>query len=118
MNEFTSIQVPQYQFPPLEVVDIFKPHEWDDFLRELRNVDRECGENKNDRVVVLAAICIERKINTMGLIIHVLGLLGYNRGHVAIIVKSWTGRNPDRHLWLVDSAGKYHTLPNTMLAAA
>lgn len=118
MNEFTSIQVPRYIFPPLELVGIFKPLEWNEFLRDLRKVERECGQNKNDRVTVLAAMCIDKKIDTMGLIIRVLGLLGYDRGHVAIIVKKWNGRHPDRHLWFVDGAGKYHSLPNTIFAAA
>lgn len=70
MNEFTSIQVPRYIFPPLELVGIFKPLEWNEFLRDLRKVERECGQNKNDRVTVLAAMCIDKKIDTMGLIIR------------------------------------------------
>ena len=118
MSECTFIRVPEYQFPPFELTEFLGPDEWDEFLRELRKVKSTCGENQNDCAAVSIAMCIDNKIDTMRLILGVLGPFGYNRGHIAIIVKSWTGRNPDRHLWFVDGAGKYHSLPNTMLAAA
>ena len=117
MNEFTSIQVPRYIFPPLELVGIFKPLEWNEFLRDLRKVRSTCGRNQNDCAVVSIAMCIDNKIDTMRLIRDVLALVGYNPRHVAIMVKLYTGRHPDRHLWNLDNAGRYHTIPNTMLAA-
>ena len=117
IEEYTYMPLPK-QFPPFELCSIFGPVEWDKFLKDLRVVERTCGENSNDRLAALIAICIENEIDTMGYIIHVLVPFGYKRGHVAIILKSWTGRNRDRHLWFVDAAGKYHSLPNTIFAAA
>lgn len=118
MSECTFIRVPEYQFPPFELTGFLGPDEWDEFLRELRKVKSAYGENQNDCAAVSIAMCIDNKIDTMRLIRDVLALVGYNPRHVAIMVKLYTGLNPARHLWIVDSAGKYHSLPNTILAAA
>ena len=118
MTEFTSIIVPQYQVPPVELASVFRPDAWAKFLRELRKVKCACGDNQNDCATVSIAMCIDNKIDTMRLIRDVLALVGYNPRHIAIIVNLWTGRNPDRHLWNVDSSGKYQMIPTTLLATA
>ncbi len=110
MNEFAHMFTGPYQFPPIELTVFMGPAEWDELLNDLRAVERQCGANRNDCAAVLISICIDNKIDTMRLILDVLGPFGYDRAHIAIIVKSWTGRNPDRHRWTVDSAGKYHTI--------
>lgn len=101
---------PKYLFPTFALSAIFGPDEWDDFLKTLREVERACGSNKNDRLVTLIVICIESGVDTMSNLIGVLRLLNYKPRHVAKIVKIWTGSNPDRHYWTRDSAGKFYLI--------
>lgn len=101
---------PKYLFPTIALSEIFGPEEWDDFLKTLREVERACGSNKNDRLVTLIVICIESGVDTMSNLIGVLRLLEYHPRHVAKIVKIWTGSNPDRHYWTRDSSGKYYLI--------
>lgn len=112
----TLIALPE-QFPPFELSSVFGPDEWDKFLATLRTVEVDCSPNKNDRVAALATVCIDNQIDTMGLILGVLGPFGYDRRHVAKIVRLWTGNNPDRYLWNVDGAGKYRCIQKDEVAA-
>ena len=110
MTEFAHMFTAPYQFPPIELTLIFDPVEWDDMLKKLSAVERDCGDNKNDCVTVLIAVCIENQIDTMGLILDVLGPFGYDRRHVAIHVKLWTGITPGQALWNVGTNGKYYLI--------
>lgn len=101
---------PPYQFPPVGLDSVFDPDEWDEFLDNLREIESACGSNKNECVAILIAVCIENKIDTMAHIIGVLVPFGYDRGHVAKIVRLWTGSNPVRCWWTLDGSGKYRAI--------
>ncbi len=63
--------------------------------------------NKNDRVIVLATVCIQRGANKLSTIIRFLTPLGFDHRHIAAIVRGNTGINPDAYRWHVDAAGRF-----------
>ena len=110
MTEVSLVATRPYQFPPFALSSVFGPDEWDEFLSTLREIERGCGLNSNDRAATLIAVCIESQIDTMANIIGVLEPFGYERGHIAKIVRLWTGNNPDRYWWSVDVTGNYRVI--------
>lgn len=110
MTEFAHMFTSPYQFPPIELTLIFGPYEWDELLKNLRLAEAASGKNKHDCVTALIAVCIDNQIDTMGLILDVLGPFGYDRRHVAIHIKLWTGNTPGQALWNVGTNGKYYLI--------
>lgn len=68
------------------------------------------GTNRNDQVIALVTACIGESIDTTKHICEVLARLGFKPAHVAMILKTNTGGNPERHLWSKDEAGRYRLL--------
>ena len=89
---------------------MFEPDEWHQFLRELGELERACGSNKHDRVMMVLHACIDRGIDKMGSLLSVLSSLGYNRGHVARMLKDRTGNIPGVHFWACDAEGRYRNI--------
>jgi len=80
------------------------------FFERLKALVADCGTNRNDQVIVLATACIGEGIDTTKHICEVLAHLGFKTAHVAMILKTNTGGNPDRHLWSKDAAGRHRLL--------
>ena len=66
--------------------------------------------NKHDRALVLISACIAEGIDTRPRILGALHLLGFNRGHGAILLREGTGTSPDAHRWRKAADGRYKTL--------
>lgn len=75
-------------------------------LRRMKQSCEACMKSKHDRVFTLVLCCLDEGINTMGTILTVLEAIGFNRKHVALIVREWTGSNPGRHRWWIDAEGR------------
>lgn len=90
-------------------------------FERLRRLDHElAGEsvNKNDRCVALITACIWDGIDTGERIIGALVRLGYKPGHVAIIIKHNTGKNPALHRWFIGDEGRHYRLHECIAEAA
>ena len=79
----------------------------------LRGLIVACGHkvSKHDLAIVLITACIEHGLDTRRRIVGALGHLGFNHGHVAIILDEGTGRSPDGYHWQIDGEGRYAVHP-------
>jgi hypothetical protein len=70
-------------------------------LEGLRRLDYACGPSvsKHDRAIVLIHACIDQGANTRAQIMAHLTPLGFNKGHIAIVLSAGTGDDPSRHRW-------------------
>lgn len=81
--------------------------------KELFNGFRElldsCGleTSKHDRAIVLIEACIDQGIDTRARIVGVAKHLGFEHGHIAILLAQNTGRSPDSYRWQRDKDGQY-----------
>lgn len=83
-----------------------------DLFNRLRQLDRSLmdGGNKHDRVHVLILACLAEGLNTRIRIVRAIVHLGYTSSHVAIVLNTGEGSNPERHSWKRDKAGHYVAL--------
>ena len=75
-------------------------------LRELANQCEIGGVNRNDAGIALITACIEEGFDTRPRIVGALKALGFDRGHIAILLKEETGADPRRHRWAQDDEGR------------
>lgn len=63
--------------------------------------------NKHERVLVLISACIVEGMDTFARIIGALVRLGFNRKHVALLLKEGTGNSAEQHRWRKGADGRY-----------
>jgi hypothetical protein len=78
---------------------------FDGFRRLLANCG--AGANRHDQVIVLILACIGAGLDTGPRIIGAARHLGFNPQHTGLILKKHCGRDPARHHWSRDDAGRY-----------
>jgi hypothetical protein len=78
-----------------------------------------CGPeaNRHDLGTVLIGACIENGVDTVGGIIRALAPLGFNGGHVALLLREGCGDDPERRLWRRDAERRYTLLPQPAVPA-
>ncbi len=80
-------------------------------FKRLRGLIDHCGPkpNRNDLVTALISACIGEGLHTRKQIIGVLYRLGFNNGHIAMMLKFGIGRTPESGHWR-HNADKTYTL--------
>lgn len=88
--------------------------EFEELLGGLRKLDRSLGPavNKHDRVIVLVHACLDQGANTRAQIMALLKPLGFDRRHIAIVLKAETGNDPTRHRWQQHSDKTFTNFPD------
>ena len=80
----------------------------------LRDLDRHltaAGLKKHDRAHMLINACLAEGFDEGGRILGVLARLGFDKRHVAIILKAGTQRQPEWPNWGRHDNGKYYAPP-------
>ena len=98
--------------PKISAADIVirKPAGEPSFQRRLEDLIQACGPecSKNDQATVLIVACIEEGVANGPEIIQTLKGLGFDRQHIAIMLKKQSGPSVERHRWWRDELGQYH----------
>ena len=68
----------------------------------------EFGPNKHDQAAAAIGAIICEGFDTSTSIIENVTRLGFNRQHVALVLKKNCGSDPKRHPWSRDKGGRYH----------